>query len=66
MYFQFSFGLILNITPPIQDISNIKAAGYPIDPNGNVDSTSTWTSQSRGQNTGSKPINIYAHNFRAI
>ena len=24
------------ITPPIQDISNIKAAGYPIDPNGNV------------------------------
>lgn len=24
------------ITPPIQDISNIKAAGYPIDPNGYV------------------------------
>ncbi|WP_171261353.1 polysaccharide biosynthesis/export family protein [Acinetobacter indicus] len=24
------------ITPPIQDISNVKAAGYPIDPNGNV------------------------------
>ncbi|MCU4308164.1 polysaccharide biosynthesis/export family protein [Acinetobacter radioresistens] len=24
------------ITPPIQDISNIKAAGYPIDPTGNV------------------------------
>ena len=24
------------ITPPIQDISNVKAAGYPIDSNGNV------------------------------
>lgn len=24
------------ITPPIQDISNIKSAGYPIDPNGNI------------------------------
>ena len=24
------------ITPPIQDVTNIKAVGYPIDPNGNV------------------------------
>lgn len=24
------------ITPPIQDVTNIKAVGYPIDPNGNI------------------------------
>ena len=53
------------ITPPIQDISNIKAAGYPIDPMAMY--TYLYLDKSKLlAKHWLKPINIYAHNFRAI